>query len=1076
MPTINRWIGDAESQPQIERVLVKSVYEGAKVSIAINGKSLSYTVPREYASNVAGVSSAIRSLISSSAQSVAALNGITVYAVNGTDGEETGFDVYGADDGTPYTFTVTGSVSTKVTELVAGLAARNFSQVVAIPGVPTSGNFKLTFNGQQTANIAYNASAATVQSALEALSNIDVGDVTVSGSAGGPWTVEFGGRFAGQDHADVPAGSGAQGTGRLSFQDVSLAQSAYGASCRMVERGGGRKNSVHQVRCYGTPSGGTFDLIYKTYAATGIAYNASAATVQTALEALTSIGSGNVVVTGTFADGFRIEFVGALAGARTDRIAVASAVTGAAVVEVVRLTDGPELGTMSASRTYPAVLIAPFRDSATPSIVTVAVKNPATGIVSRVIFEDGESEDVVADRLNAIQNLSVENFIVTSVDDGYRVDVSGAIGMYQWGVSPGDANAEGYVAPIDGAEVSLLQQSATSSTRSWKARLHFESATTVTLRAPTSSSTWSTCTFDSQASQATIQAALGAALMTGVTVTATSVRAFERELTFTMAGGVVSGQVAPGGDITITAASVTLSCESVIAQQGELGTNSVIELGYNGFPSAGTVSISVTDETGANQAVTCTVGTEAADINTALGETAVRQVWRDDVTNSVWLEWVGPSYRGLQIRIPSVTANTLSGSTGVVSDAQVPQAAVYAEHELRIDNATGGTWKITLGGQQTGSITWNAEAGVVRSALEALSNVDPGDIAVYGGAGGPYRLVYLPEFGGGPDVTPPTIDGTSLTSAAADMLSVLERQAATGPAHFDNADNWSLGMPATGQTLLFANTSRSVLYGLEYASITPDRIIFEASFTGACGLPDYLDDVAVTLPKELTLGTNGAGTMTVEVGRGDGSGSSRIRLNTGGKQTLLIVRQSAQGGEAVAVQWRGTHASNAVEVYRGSVGIGMDLQAATVSTLKIGYVSAQESDAMVFVGDQVTLGEVTKNGGVAVIWCGFTTLNNIAGNATVEGTGAVTNVNGSGGTVFYNSTGALGTAKLSNAGVLSFNNDLRVKTVTNAVEVYGDEAEVVDSNMVVTNLVVKYSRTTRQPNLGVNYQIARTVL
>jgi hypothetical protein len=237
-----------------------------------------------------------------------------------------------------------------------------------------------------------------------------------------------------------------------------------------------------------------------------------------------------------------------------------------------------------------------------------------------------------------------------------------------------------------------------------------------------------------------------------------------------------------------------------------------------------------------------------------------------------------------------------------------------------------------------------------------------------------------------------------------------------------------------------------------------------------------LDDVAVTLPKELTLGTNGAGTMTVEVGRGDGSGSSRIRLNTGGKQTLLIVRQSAQGGEAVAVQWRGTHASNAVEAYRGSVGIGMDLQAATVSTLKIGYVSAQESDAMVFVGDQVTLGDVTKNGGVAVIWCGFTTLNNIAGETSVEGTGAVTNVNGSGGTVFYNSTGALGTAKLSNAGVLSFNNDLRTKTVTNAVEVYGDQAEIIDSNMVVTSLVVKYSRTTRQPNLGVNYQIARTVL
>lgn len=40
-----------------------------------------------------------------------------------------------------------------------------------------SGTFTLTAGGQTTGNIAYNASAATVQSALEALSNIDPGEV-----------------------------------------------------------------------------------------------------------------------------------------------------------------------------------------------------------------------------------------------------------------------------------------------------------------------------------------------------------------------------------------------------------------------------------------------------------------------------------------------------------------------------------------------------------------------------------------------------------------------------------------------------------------------------------------------------------------------------------------------------------------------------------------------------------------------------------------------------------------------------------------------------------------------------------
>lgn len=47
----------------------------------------------------------------------------------------------------------------------------------------TGGTYTLTFNGQTTAAIAYNASPSTVQAALEALSNVVAGDVVVSGTA-----------------------------------------------------------------------------------------------------------------------------------------------------------------------------------------------------------------------------------------------------------------------------------------------------------------------------------------------------------------------------------------------------------------------------------------------------------------------------------------------------------------------------------------------------------------------------------------------------------------------------------------------------------------------------------------------------------------------------------------------------------------------------------------------------------------------------------------------------------------------------------------------------------------------------
>lgn len=66
-------------------------------------------------------------------------------------------------------------------------------QTVTITGTPTGGTFTLTFDGQTTATIAYNAAAAAVQSALEALSNIAPGDVTVTGGPGPgtPWVATF---------------------------------------------------------------------------------------------------------------------------------------------------------------------------------------------------------------------------------------------------------------------------------------------------------------------------------------------------------------------------------------------------------------------------------------------------------------------------------------------------------------------------------------------------------------------------------------------------------------------------------------------------------------------------------------------------------------------------------------------------------------------------------------------------------------------------------------------------------------------------------------------------------------------
>ncbi|HEY9077426.1 MAG TPA: P22 phage major capsid protein family protein [Anaerolineaceae bacterium] len=76
-----------------------------------------------------------------------------------------------------------------------GLETR-FSQLVPVGALVTlgsqaSGNFTLTYGSQTTSNIAYNAAASAVQTALEALSSIGSGNVSVSGNAGGPYTIRM---------------------------------------------------------------------------------------------------------------------------------------------------------------------------------------------------------------------------------------------------------------------------------------------------------------------------------------------------------------------------------------------------------------------------------------------------------------------------------------------------------------------------------------------------------------------------------------------------------------------------------------------------------------------------------------------------------------------------------------------------------------------------------------------------------------------------------------------------------------------------------------------------------------------
>ena len=64
-------------------------------------------------------------------------------------------------------------------------------QTVTLSAVPDYGTFTLTYRGETTTAIAYNASASDIEDAIEVLSAFNTGDITVSGAIGTNPTIDF---------------------------------------------------------------------------------------------------------------------------------------------------------------------------------------------------------------------------------------------------------------------------------------------------------------------------------------------------------------------------------------------------------------------------------------------------------------------------------------------------------------------------------------------------------------------------------------------------------------------------------------------------------------------------------------------------------------------------------------------------------------------------------------------------------------------------------------------------------------------------------------------------------------------
>ncbi len=165
------------------------------------------------------------------------------------------------------------------------------------------GTFTLTFDGQTTGSLAYNADAAAVQTALEGLSNIAPGDVTVVKlQEWDPqeWRLTFMGDLAGTNVAQVTVNtSNVWGMGTITAIEAT-------------DTTGGASHNEVQVVTLSNADGGTFRLAFLGQTAQPLDQDATAGEVETALEALTSVD--NVTVTGSAGGPWTVTFVGTHSG------------------------------------------------------------------------------------------------------------------------------------------------------------------------------------------------------------------------------------------------------------------------------------------------------------------------------------------------------------------------------------------------------------------------------------------------------------------------------------------------------------------------------------------------------------------------------------------------------------------------------------------------------------------------------------------------------------------------------------------------------------------------------------------
>ncbi|MCA9014008.1 MAG: LamG domain-containing protein [Planctomycetaceae bacterium] len=927
------WIGGAPAVAQIDVVTIPTDVEAAQViSFTIGNKTLSVTLTGATAAAVATELAAAWNV-----STIPEFAEITAAAT--TDASSNDIVTLTSDTaGKPFVVTVAiGSGNNEV-------------QVITLGGTAaTGGTFTLTFDGQTTGTIAYNASAATVETALEALSNIGVGDATVSGSAGGPWTVEF--------------------TGALAATNVALMTiNVTGLT--------GAVNEVQTISSPSSPTGGTFTLSFNGQTTGAIAYNASAATIQTALEALSNIPAGSVSCGG-----------GALPGTPvtvTFQDELAATDVALLVVDTTNLTGV----TGSAAETTPG-----------GSTISTA---------ATYYYDFGDASSVG----NAAYDDRVDGLLTSrlSLPSGWSRVAGGKIG---------------YGLQTNGSLNSLTKSSF----------LNFGESTDFSL------SVW-----------------------------------------------VKFSALTAGLPLHIMSSSNTSTIEWSLV----LNTSNKIQFQRNGNPSAytqastGTVSINTWHHVVAvwdwtNKFIRVSLDGAAFDQTAVTDTIAVNAITSQTFNMAGYLVKTGHNgvmdgfIDGFGVYSSALTISEVGDvyNSGAGDDYPFPAAGSNEVQTLTL-SGTPTAGSVTVSFQGVGvDVPYNATAAEAEALLETISTIGTGNVNVTGG-GWPgtalvvefindlavtnVELLDIDTSGITMSVAETTKGVTAPTGTVATTVTPLTHTTSTaseGPNDWSIAANWNTNtVPVSSDTVYISDTDQSILYGLDQSAVTLAALHVEQTFTGTIGLPRTNTDGASSYFEYRDTYLK-IGATTLFIGEKEGDGAERIKIDLGTVQTTALITNSGDSpdGNTPAILLLGTHASNVININRGSLGVAYyPTEVSTIATLRQAFFDDATDDTTVYLGAGVTITDITKTGGVLDINSATTTFKQTAGTTVVhDGAHAVLNILA--GLLNYNSTGTLTLANLSGDAVLVFDQDARPKTVT-IINKFTDDSEIYDESKSISNPII----------------------